>query len=400
MSDQSLGVYSQTGPLRQVVVCKPGRAHRWLTADNCKSLIFDDVMWVNQACKDHDVFVELMRGEGVEVHDTGELLADILEKPQARKWVLDQRITPTEVGVGMLGDLRGWLDELPGAMLADYLMGGLVVDDLPFAPKGMFGAFHGGLGFILPPLPNAMFSRDNSAWIYSGVTLNPMCLQARRPETLLTAAIYRFHPEFAGRIDVLWGDPSRDHGLATLEGGDVMTLGDGLVLIGMGARTSPQGVGLLAEALFDQGRATRVLVCKLPQSVTHLDEVLTFCSGDVVTGRRDVLSAMTVYDLHPGEGRAPLDIRHANQPFVEVLARALNIKALKIVGGALRKQWNDGANMLALRPGVVIGFDRNEDTNAALRAEGMTVLEIPGGELGRGGGGPRCLSCPTIRNPA
>ena len=408
MSVQELGVHSETGRLRQVVVCRPGLAHRRLTPGNCQELLFDDVFWVKQAQNDHDVFTQLMRDEGVEVLDVNTLLAETLDNAEARRWVLDHRITANQVGVGAKSELVSWMTEIPSELLARHLLGGLTVEELPFEPAGLFGSYIGHHGFVLPPLPNALFTRDNSAWIYDGVVVNPMFWNARRPETLLNTAIYKFHPNFAGRTKIHWGDPTVDHGLATLEGRDIMPVGNKTVLVGMGERSSPQAVGQLAQALFAGEVVERVLAFRIPKSrsAMHLDTVFTLCGGDVVTTFKEVADELVCYDIRPGDALGALDFRMDPRPIFEIVAEVLGFSKLHVVptGGdteeeRAREQWNDGNNVVALRPGVVIAYDRNDDTNAELKAAGIEVLEIPGAELGRGRGGGHCMSCPTARDP-
>ncbi|WP_280452142.1 arginine deiminase [Nocardia cyriacigeorgica] len=400
-----LAVTSEVGTLRTVLLHRPGNELRRLTPRNNDQLLFDGIPWVERAQQEHDTFAGVLRDRGVEVLLLADLLAETLAvSGAARIQGISAAVDARRLGHSLADELAAYLRGVPARELAEILMAGMTFDELPFGPDhtSLVRRMHHGGDFVIDPLPNLLFTRDSSFWVGPRVAITALALPARMRETSLTDLVYAFHPRFLGVRRAY------ESHTAPIEGGDVLLLAPGVLAVGVGERTSPAGAEALARSLFDDNLAHTVLVVPIAQNraTMHLDTVCTMVDTDAVVMYSAVRETLSAFTIHRGD-----DYDHGGtvtmrgpDPFLPAAADAMGIGKLRVIDTGLdgvtaeREQWDDGNNTLALRPGVVIAYERNEMTNARLLDAGIEVLPIPGSELGSGRGGPRCLSCPLSRD--
>jgi arginine deiminase len=373
---------------------------RRVTPANKAELLFDDAVWAERAVEEHDAFTDALRSRSVEVLYLQDLLAETLQFPEARSRLLAVTASVLARGPVLGPELESWLHSLAPGELAECLIGGVTFEELPFRSRSLAGLSSRSDTFAIPPLPNHVFTRDTSSWAFGGVCVHTMARPARRRETLHVELIYRHHPSFVQSEPIFWSD-----GCAAgppLEGGDILVLGPECVLVGVGERSRAAAVEAYAQRLLDARVAERVIAVTLPasRSTIHLDAVITMIDRDTFTVFPSLLGQLDSYVLDRWRGR--MRVRHEPDLF-RAVARALKIPCVRLVHAdadsrtAQREQWDDGNNILAVSPGVVVAYERNSRTNAWLVDHDVEVIPIPGSELARGRGGPRCMACPIER---
>jgi len=399
-----LCVESEIAPLRRVIIHRPGIALQRITPETFSEFLFDDILYTEEADKEHDIFAEILRSRGATVYYLDHLLKDILQETEVRKWILTKLLSKFDLNLNFIKYTYDYLYHLSTDRLCYHLIAGITLGEAKIKRRGIIGRIYKDSDFIIPPLPNHYFTRDPSCWIGKGVAINRMEFEVRRGETLNTAAIYKFHPMFKEESFGTWYNGTEGDRLS-MEGGDVLVIHKDCVMIGLGQRTHPQSIEILAHRLFANNVVKQILLVELPKSraCMHLDTVMTMVDETSFCVAFSDFSPR-VWSIYPEDQEGDL-VLIEEESLLNALKKVLKTNSVRFISVGngedtivqRREQWTDASNLLAVAPGVVVGYGKNERTNKVLREAGIEILEIPGAELGRGRGGARCMSCPIER---
>ncbi|HSK67710.1 MAG TPA: arginine deiminase [Candidatus Limnocylindria bacterium] len=402
-----LSVASEIGPLKDVLVHRPGRELEQLIPAHLSRMLFDDIPYLQGAQKEHDEFVRALRAQGAHVRYLEDMAAEALSVPGAREAFIADFIAQGGPAAQYyreeLSGLLGGIED--NRALVCKAVAGVTEQELFSADDHPLSALAGGeVGYLLDPLPNLYFTRDPASVCGGRVLYSRMRAQVRQREVALVRFILERHPDVEGpvRCSYCEGDAF------SLEGGDMLMLGNGLLCAGISQRTSAKAIDLLAARLLSdpESGVDRVFAMGIPsmRAFMHLDTVFTQVDEAVFTVHPGILGALRCFLLTMRGGR--LTAREMRGTLEENLCAAMGVQKVSVIrlGGddliaSCREQWNDGSNTLCVRPGAVVVYDRNTLTNRILSDHGVTVIPVPGSELGRGRGGPRCMSMPLVRLP-
>lgn len=400
-------VYSEIGKLKTVMLHRPGKELENLAPDILYRMLIDDIPYLKIAQEEHDAFAHVLRQQGIKVLYLEDLLAESLTDEKVRRAFLDQLLDESSIKKQdpLHQLLLNYLQELLTKEMVKTVIAGIRKSAIHNSTPSLADlAEDPDYPFYLDPMPNVYFTRDQQAAIGSGMTINRMTFRARRRESLFMETILKNHPDFKNATIPVWRDRYH-HG--RLEGGDELVLNNHVLAVGISQRTSATAITDLAHNLFDHSSYDTILAIKIPHNhaMMHLDTVFTMINYNQFTVHPFILDKagkIDIYVLQPDDHNG-VKITEKND-LVQVLKENLHLSELDLIptgGGdpiaAPREQWNDGSNTLAIAPGEVVTYDRNYVSNDLLRKHGIIVHEIRSSELSRGRGGPRCMSCPLIR---